>query len=321
MKFKHTFNVLIDNFRVTYKLLVYLLIIIVITIGISSAIVIPFFNRLSGVEYYENIADTLGELINGLLHGNLGDLYPLETYFDAISENFMGLLKYLGEHPADLVLSSLGLLLLGLVGRFFVGLGNYAACAVINDKMAMQANSPFTATLIKNLGKASLYAVIYTPISFVYDAICIILLYLVLSSTLGIFSLLSLFLFFTCMVLLTGVKMLFTTDWLPAMICGKMSVTRGLAYSFTLKGGSSGGVYSFFASSAVAILALNVLAAISTFCAALIITIPLSYLYLLCYELVNYCDNNEIKYFTDKHTIVKPEHEKETSREEFLRGE
>lgn len=321
MRFKHTVQVLIDNFRVTYKLLVYLLIVIVITMGISAAIVVPFFNRLSGVEYYENIMATLSDLINGLLHGNLGELAPLETYFNTISQNFSGLINYLGDHPADLVLSSLGLIFVALLSRFFIGLGNYAACALINDKMAMQANSPFAATLIKNLGKASLYSVIYTPISFVYDVVCIIVLYLILSATLGILNILGIFLFFVFMVLLTGVKMLFTTDWLPAIICGKKSVTGGLAYAITRKSGNSLSVYSFFASSAVAILALNVLAAIGTFGAALIITIPLSYLYLLCYELVNYCDSNEIKYFTDKRTIVKPEQEKETSREQFLRGE
>lgn len=71
----------------------------------------------------------------------------------------------------------------------------------------------------------------------------------------------------------------------------------------------------------MAILAINVLAAIGSFGAAPIITIPLSYLYLLCYQFVTYCDNNEIKYFTDKRTIIKPEHEKEASREQFLRGE
>ena len=69
------------------------------------------------------------------------------------------------------------------------------------------------------------------------------------------------------------------------------------------------------------ILGINVMALMCTFGAGLLITVPLSYLYLLCYQFVNYCDNNEIKYFVDKRSIVKPEQEKETSREQFLRGE
>ena len=119
----------------------------------------------------------------------------------------------------------------------------------------------------------------------------------------------------------SGAVLRLTTDWMPALICGKKKMGEAMGYAILRESGKSGSVFSFYASSAVAILAINVLAAIGSFGAALIITIPLSYLYLLCYQFVTYCDNNEIKYFTDKRTIIKPEHEKEASREQFLRGE
>ena len=318
MRFKHTINVLIDNFRVTYKLLVYLLIVILISIGLSAAIVVPFFGRLENVEYYANIIETFNDLFDNIIHG---DFSSFAGYFERISNNFNELLTYLGEHPADLVLSSLALMLIGLVRRFFIGLGNFAAGSLINDKMAMQANSAFSAALIKNLGKASLYSVIYLPMSYVFDVACVLVLYLILFMALSLPIMVAVFLFFVFMVLLTGVKMMLTSDWLPAIICGKQGTVAAFKYSFTRKSGNSFGVYSFFATSAVAILAFNVLAAIGTFGAALIITLPLSYLYLLCYEFVNYCDGNEIKYFIDKHTIIKPDQEKETSREQFLKGE
>lgn len=318
MRFKHTINVLIDNFRVTYKLLVYLLIVILISIGLSAAIIVPFVNRLDNVEYFANIVQSFNTMLDDIVHGNLSGL---ASYFESISANFNELITYLGDHPSDLVLSSLALIFVGLIRRFFIGLGNYTAGALINDKMAMQANSSFTGTLIKNLGEASIYSVIYLPMSFVYDVGCATILYLILFFAMRLPIMIAVLLFVVFMILLMGVKMMFTTDWLPAIICGKKSVVGGFKYSFMRESGNSGSVYSFFASSSVAILAFNVLAAIGTFGAALIITIPLSYLYLLCYEFVNYCDSNKIKYFTDKRTIVKPELEQETSREQFLRGE
>lgn len=319
MKFKHTINVLIDNFKVTYKLLIYLLIVAAVSIGISAAIIVPFINSLSGVSAYNQLMTAFGDMFDEIIHGNLNNL---STSFSDIGESFSALMEYLSEHPGDLALSITGLLVVVLIRRFLVGLGNYTAGSLINDKMAMQANSPFTATLIKNLGKASLYSVTYLPISFIYDAACVVVLYFLLFVALGSLPvIINIFLFVVLMVLLMGVKMLFTTDWLPAAICGKQSVAGGLRYSFARRSGGSGSVYSFYATSAVAILAINVLGFISTFGAAIIITVPLSYLYLLCYQFANYCDNNDIKYFTDKRTIVKPEHERETSREQFLRGE
>ena len=318
MRFKHIINVLIDNFRVTYKLLVYLLIVILISVVLSAAIIVPFFGRLDNVEYFQNIIATINEAIDGLLNGT-GD--PLSGYIQQISDNFNELLQYLANNPADLVLSSLALIFVTLIRRFFIGIGNYTAGALINDKMAMQANSSFTGTLIKNLRRSCLYSVIYMPLSFIYDVACVMVLYAILFMAIKPPIMLAIFLFAVFMILLMGVKMMFTADWLPAVICGKKSVVGGFKYSFLREGGNSFSVYSFFASSTVGILAFNVLAAIGTFGAALIITVPLSYLYLLCYEFVNYCDANKIKYFTDKRTIVKPELEQEPSREQFLRGE
>lgn len=320
MKFKHTIHVLIDNFKVTYKLLVYQLIVLAVTIGLGAAIIVPFINSLEDVTAYVNLTTAFNDMFSEALGGELGNL---AAHFTAIRESFAELLRYLGENPDSLVLSAVGMVVLLLVRGFLISLGNYTAGALINDKMSMQADSHFVMTMIKNLGKASLYSVIYAPLCFVYDVICIGVLYLLFFVALIEFIplMITLFLFVVFMVLLIGLRMTLTSDWLPALVCGKKKMGGAMAYAILRDSGNSGSVFSFYASSAVAVMAINVLAAIGTFGAALIITIPLSYLYLLCYQFVTYCDNNEIKYFTDKRTIVKPEHEKETSREQFLRGE
>ena len=319
MRFKHAIHVLIDNFRVTYKLLVYLVVVFAIATGISMAIILPFIDRLSDISAYRELTSAVNDMITEALDGNL---LNLTVHFTNIKDSFTALIEYIGEHPTDLVLSAAGLGLLMLVSDFFIGLGAYAAGSVINDKMAMHANTPFLSTLIKNLGKAALYSVIYVPISFVYTAVCMVVLYMLLFVAFnGMLLLIQLFLFVLFMVVLVGVKMMFISDWLPAIICGKQSVTQAFRYSFTLKSGRKFSKFSFYGSSCVLILGVNVMALFCTFGAGLLITIPLSYLYLLCYQFANYCDNNEIKYFIDKRTIVKPEQEKEASREQFLRGE
>ncbi len=69
------------------------------------------------------------------------------------------------------------------------------------------------------------------------------------------------------------------------------------------------------------ILGLNVAALLCTLGVGLLITIPASYLILICFQLVNYYDREQIKYFVDKNTIIKPEKERAVTREEFFRGE
>lgn len=319
MRFKHTVHVLIDNFRVTYKLLVYVLIVMGITAGLSAAIIIPFIGTLNEIPAYSALIHTLNEMGTSILEG---DLTNLTVFIADIKTAFGELINHLAADPSVLIAAIAGIALVALVNGFFIGIGNYTAGSLINDKMAMQANSPFAATLIKNLGKASLYSLFYVAISFLYNIVIVLLLYVLLFIALdGVWLLIQLLLFTVFMVLLIGLKMMLISDWLPAIISGKQTVIKACRYSFARKSGNSFFVFSFFASSCILILAVNVLAALGTFGASLIITIPLSYLYLLCYQFVNYCDSNEIKYFTDKRTIVKPDHEKKTTRQEFLRGE
>lgn len=116
MKFKHTINVLIDNFKVTYKLLVYQLIVLAISIGLGAAIIIPFINSLEDVTSYINLTTAFKDMFAEALNGELGNL---ATHFTAIRESFAELLRYLGENPDSLVLSSVALVVLLLVRGFF----------------------------------------------------------------------------------------------------------------------------------------------------------------------------------------------------------
>lgn len=324
MRFKHTIHVLIDNFRTTYKLLLYMLVVIIISIGVCSAIVIPFLHGLGGSDanYYDNFADALSSLFSAI--GN-GEMDKIQGSIAAVRESFKAITDYIANNPASPAPCVVGLVAVALVRRFFVGLGNYAAASTINDRMSMHANSPFLRSLIKNLGRASAVNGIYAPLSLIYDVITIGLCgYLTLGLLYargGVPLLLSLMLCVVAVILCMAVKMMFTTDWLPAMICGKQRTFPAMKYTIARRGKKSGAVYSFYATSLVLILGINVLAAIGTIGAGLLITVPLSYMYVLCYEFVNYCDSKEMKYFVDKRTIIKPEHEKALTREQFLRGD
>lgn len=319
MKFKHTIHLLIDNFKTTYKLLVFRIIITVLTMLAYYGFITLLFKNINNFASYTALKDTITNTINAFLEGNI----------TGVGENIPRIVDLVSEFMQDLANSTslfvgfvIEILAVSLVSRFLQGLGNYTASELINDKMAMQSNSPFVITLIKNLGKACAYSGIYAPLSLIYDGLSVVVIYLVLIVAIPKLPILALiFLVTLCMILLIALKLTFTTDWLPAMVCGKKNVGKAMGYSFVRKSKGTASAYIFFASSCVLIMGVNVAAAIFTLGVGTIITIPLSYTYLLCYEFANYYDNNEIKFFVDKRTIVRPEHEKEISREDFLRGE
>lgn len=321
MKFKHSLNVLIDNFAVTYKHLLYKLVITIIAMVLYALVITPFINAVTSSPDYVSLVDGVKEFLKHLVRGD-GEI---GSATEQIEKAFNALLNLIGENRGNIILGIVGLILVHTVEKFCTGLGNYAMAAIINDKMSLRANSPFFITLIKNLKEASLYNLMYAPLSVLYDVICYLGAYLLIFRLIALIPFIGLslqiFLFITSVIMLVSVKMTFTADWLPSLIRGKMSQREAFAYTFGRKNKKTFNVLSNFIVIVLIIMAVNVAAVICTFGAGLLITIPSSYAILICFEFVNYYDREELKYFIDKNTIIKPEKERTLTREEFFRGE
>lgn len=321
MKFRHTFHVFVDNFSVTYKQLLYRLVIWIIAACLYAAILYPFVNGFTGSPEFINLINGVKEFLGDLVNGRS----EIAEATQKIKEAFESLLRLIANNKANIAWGAVGVCAVYLITRFFSGLGNYAAAAVINDKMALRANSPFMLTLIKNLKEASLYNLMYVPLSFVYDVLCYVSLYMLIFRLLALLPFvilpLQLFLFVTGVIVVISFKMTFTTDWLPSLIRGKKGQKQAFLYTFDRRKKSTFNVLSNFVVFCLIIVAVNVGAAIFTLGAAVLLTVPSSYVILVCFEFVNYYDREELKYFIDKNTIIKPEKEKVLTREEFFKGE
>ena len=321
MKFRHSLQILIDNFSVTYKQLLYKLVITLICAALTMAILYPLWHMFTGLAAFKNLVNGVKEFFNNLIEGNIEELADinirekLESARDSVS-------ALIDSHTTVIALAIIGLIFIRLISMFFSSLGNFAAAAVINDKMALRAQSPFFITLLRNLKSATLYSLMYVPLSFLYDVTCVALMYFVLFKLL-VFApiLLRIFLFVAAIVFAIAVKLTFASDWLPALIRGKKKQLEAFAYTFSRKNKQTFNVLSNFVVLALIIFALNVFALVFTFGVGALITIPASYVVLNCFQLVNYYDREELKYFLDKKTIIKPEKEEVLSREEFFKGE
>lgn len=320
MKFKHTFHVFIDNFSVTYKQLLYRLVILVVAAGISLGCLTPFIKDFINSEALNTLLSGIHNFIQQLLKGNVTELAGISQSVAAAYENILNLLN---TRITQIVLIGLLMLALFLVEKWFTGLGNYTTAVIINDKMALRKSSPFMVTLISHFKEAALYNLIYVPLSVIYDLIIAALLIITLFYMLNGISyiLVSIFLFTLIMVLAIAVKMTFTSDWLPALIRGKMGQKQSIKYTFSRKGKRTVEVFSTYIILELIILALNIIALFFTFGVGLLVTLPASYVLLICYETVNYYDTKDLKFFLDKFTIIQPEKERVITREQFFRGD
>ena len=318
MKFKHTFHVFIDNFSIAYKQLLYRLIIGIAAIGISIGCLYPFVSDFINSEALNTLIESVKHFVSDLLNGQTGTLAETSA---AIKSAYGKFIELLSTRKGEIALMALLLFVVILVEKWFTGIGNYTTAVLINDKMALRADSHFLRTLVSHLKEAAVYNLIYVPLSLVYDvAVCALLFTVLFFMLSGIkYFLVSVFLFTLLMILAIALKMTFTCDWLPALVRGKTGQKKAIAYTFSRKGKNTLNIFSNFLVLILIILAVNS-ASVLTFGVAALLTIPSSYVILICFEFVNYYDREEIRYFVDKNTIIKPEKERALSREEFFRG-
>ena len=319
MKFKHAFHVLVDNFSVTYKQLLYRLVILIVAMGIGWGVLTPFIRDFINSEAFNNLFTGIQNFIKNLLNGKVEELAGISEKINAAYEQFISLLQ---TRVSELVLTALLLLVLLIVEKWFTGLGNYTTAVIVNDKMSLRTTSPFMRTLISHFKEAAIYNLTYVPLSVLYDLIVAAGMFAILFFMLhGInFFVISVFLFALIMVLAVAVKMTFTSDWLPALVRGKMGNKKSIVYTFSRKNKNTFNVFSNFVVIIILILAVNIMATLFTFGVGLLLTFPASFVILISFEMVNYYDREELRYFIDKNTIIKPDKESVLTREQFFRG-
>ncbi len=321
MKFKHTFHVFVDNFSVIYKQLLYRLVVLTVMTVIGSVCVYQFIGELINSAELNSLIGGVRDFVSNFLNGNVSVLSDIS---ENVKKAFELVIEMLRTKMVRIVLGALFAVIFIIIGKWFTGLGNYSTAILINDKMALRAKSPFLGSLISNLKSAALYNLIYAPLCVLYDllvaaALAILLYFLIVSNVIPI--IIGIFIFVLVFVIAVAFKMTFTCDWLPSLIRGKLSQKDAIVYTFSRKNKQTLNVFSNFIVLIIIIMSVNVTAVLTTFGVGLLLTIPASFVILECYEMVNYFDREELKYFIDKTTIVKPGKEAVVTREQFFRGE
>ncbi|MDE7329973.1 MAG: hypothetical protein K2N30_02595 [Clostridia bacterium] len=320
MKFKQTFHVFVDNFSIIYKQLLFRFIVLTISGVICTLGIYPFITELINSQQFNSLYEGLRTFVTSFLNGEVNSLSEISL---KIQQAYGDCMELLQTKLTQIVLGGLLLLLIHIISRWFMGVCNYATAAVINDKMALRAKQPFLVTMIRTLKESAVYNAIYVPLSIVYDlavgVAMFFLLFYLLSSVVYFF--ICLFLFVIAILISIIIKMTFTCDWLPALIRGKKGQLGSLKYTFPQKGKGTMNVASNFVVITLLIFAANVAAGLLTLGAGLLITIPSSYVMIICFEFVNYYDREGLKYFLDDNTIVCTAKEQPKTKEDFFRGE
>ncbi len=306
MRFRHAIYLASENFASVFKLLLYRLFSAAIFGSLAYVILSLGLSAITGSAEVAKLWELAGEFFHALVNGRPEILAGLPPQF---KDAFTALLKLIAFNTPSIIGCVVGVICLYLLSRFVNGLALFSIANIVNDRMSTYARTSFSQSYFKSIGKAALYQLIYVPLCFLYDALMLAACWFFffyapsfLPSWGFVIVLIAVSLTLTAVVALEALKMTLISSWIPAALEGD-SVTHAFRASVRRRK-NFGTRYGGFVAAIYLILAVNILFAVATVGSALLITVPLSYIFLLCLQLVNYYHDTGKKYFISKDTIV-----------------
>lgn len=309
MIFKNAFHLLVDNFSLVYKYLLYKIIVAVIAVALAAALILPNISFLFHSAELSSLTELIREFLKALVSGNVEFLstFP-EQFKNALSE--VG--HMLASKTSNFVFVSVSAVVVILLSRFFGGIGTFVLGGLLDDKMSSYAKTSFTSAYIKNLGRASLWQIVYVPITFVYDVLVLAVCYLFFLALLNIISFtllassVALMLSVALLLVSQAIKLTVFNSAVPALISDKNKLSVAFRKTFSNAGKHFGTLFSTYLMTCLMILCIGVGGSLFSFGAALLIAVPVSFLMLVCIQFVSYYTYEKKKYFLAEDKIVAP---------------
>lgn len=292
MIFKNTFKLIFTNFNLTYKVLLYKLVILLLALGVAGTIGAPFILHLKNIDFFQYVLTQLTSLFENV---NIIKIFSLfQDIFFKIIEIFRSLNQSL------LINASLSLLafilIYGLIGDFC----ELAVIDCLNANMTSKTKLSFFKSLVakslKSLGKTIIKFAFSIPYMFIFGVI----LYYGFTYY-GAFGEISKLIIPAAMFLLTVIVLGFYLSMISGFSASIIINNEGLFKDLNTGFRTSSKKYLRLLSTSIMmsfiLIFANVLIAIYTFFAGLIFTLPITYLIVSIFKIIAYYESNGMRYY------------------------
>ncbi len=294
MRFRNSLRLFMENFKHVYKLFIAKLIIGLVAMALCCAFVLPELIEIRNSEAVKGLVENAKGAFKALLVADHGALEQIKESLVGKGGSLEQVASLLTSMRLEIILTVIGCAIVYLLKRFAETVCYFTTGSMLNDKMATYAETGYSTAFVSNLGKASVYSLVYVPVIFLFDLIMLTLVYFLLAYTsivVGLFS------GVTLIVFGQALKLTATNRWMPAMTADNKRLSEAIKYADQKEKKQTSKVFSMYLVSVYMILIVNVGAALCTFGSALIITVPASYFLLICQQYVNYYTLMGKKYF------------------------
>ena len=294
--FKSTFKLLLNNFSMVWKILLYKLIVFVCVLGLTTVVSLPIINQLINQDFFVYVQENISNIF---LNFNLNNLIDIAV---AVIQNFWKIVTDANLIPLTIIVG-----VLAVIAYYFIsGLYRLAVVDDVHAFMSSNLKLGFMNCYISNFGKSIKLQLIKLPTEFLLDAIIIFsagfMYYGLAQVALAIAPLLTmiyvLVMFSLKITLIAGVE--------TALIANNVGFIKAIKNNFKAIKRKFITIFSNTLMLLTIILFLNMFALFFTFGATLILTLPISSLLLVIFKNVVYYECTGMRYYNDSDTIMMP---------------
>lgn len=294
--FKSTFKLLLNNFSMVWKILLYKLIVFICVLGLTTVVSLPIINQLINQDFFGYVQTNMSNIF---LNFNLNNLVDIGV---GIVQNFWQIVTDANLIPLCIILG-----ILAIVGYYFIsGLYRLAVVDDMHEYMSSNLKLGFMNCYISNFGKSIKLQLIKLPTEFLLDVIFIasaVLIYYGLSkialAIAPVVTMIYLLIIFTLKItLIAGIE--------TSLIANNVGFIKAIKNNFKAIKRKFVSIFSNTLMLLTIILFLNMFALFFTFGATLIVTLPISSLLLIIFKNVVYYECTGMRYYNDNDTIMMP---------------
>ncbi len=298
MSIKNSFKMMLNRFSIVGEILLFLIIFLVVFCGLGAIYIQPVIQAAVDLHLNEEIINLYDILLSG-------------SSFGEIIEGVKGILKVIGNifvNDKGIVFKTFVVPILFFVTfNLFANMYELALCKVLEARMSSNAKLSLLNNVVSLSGKSVLYVLVKLLFAIVTDAVILLAVWgaykLVVLSNVAI---LVPFIVLFVLLAMVSLKNCFTITWEQHIIIGEEKIFPALVNS------TKDGFRHFFMTfsgyfvSLVFAIAFNGLLAFLTFGVGLVISAPVTILYMKFLQMTAYYNWNNRRYYLDGHRIVTP---------------
>ena len=300
MIYKNSLKILLSNFDIVWKTMLYYIFVFLVTGGMVYLCLNPIYRLLEQSGFIENITTVYSDFLT-----NLNFTQLLLTINDLILQ-FTSILT---ENLSTVWINFAGLAFVVIFLKTYLSnLTIMPSCNALHYYMGSMNKQSYVLSFKETFGpnlKAQLaYFIVALPLKVLYAYLFVLSLKLFDISF--VMSIVSIFLIAISFCILLGFKYTLFTSWIPTMIVMNYGVFKALKVSVKNSFRIFPRVFSNAIGIVITLILCNFLIGVFTFMAGLIITIPFSYLLIGSFGMVVTYEAQGMRYYVDVYNVITP---------------